>query len=168
MVPVTAAQLPHGAAFAHEPKWDGYRAAVLHLGQVQITSRRGTDLTEVFPDLVAAVVDQVPDNTLLDTELVVMRDGRLSFDALQHRMAGRTRQAARLASASPASLVIFDLMLDRGEDVRALSWTDRRHRLDSQAADWRPPLQITPYTTDRATAAEWMESLAPMGIEGIF
>ena len=112
---------------------------------MQITSRRGTDLTEVFPDLVTAVVDQVPDNTLLDAELVVMRDGRLSFDALQHRMAGRARQAARLASASPASLVIFDIMLDRGEDVRALSWTERRHRLESlAAAGWRPPLQITP------------------------
>ena len=77
------------------------RAAVFHVGQVQIASRRGTDLTEVFPELVAAVADQVPDGTLLDSELVVMRDGRLSFDALQHRMASRARQAAKLASASP-------------------------------------------------------------------
>ena len=100
MVPVTAAQLPTGDGFAHEPKWDGYRAAVVMVGQVQIVSRRGTDLTEVFPELAAAVTEQVPDATLLDAEVVVLREGRLSFDALQHRMAGRARQAARLAAAS--------------------------------------------------------------------
>ena len=167
MVPVTAAQLPNGSDFAHEPKWDGYRAAVLVLGEVQITSRRGTDLTEVFPDLTTAVADQVPDGTLLDTEIVVLRDGRLSFDALQHRMAGRAKQAARLAATEPASVVIFDVMLHQGEDVRKLDWGQRRHLLETLAAGWRPPLQITPYTTDRATAIEWMESLASMGIEGI-
>src|SRR6478609_6237245 len=167
MVPATAAQLPIGDTFAHEPKWDGYRAAVLLMGEVQIASRRGTDLTDVFPELAAAVAEQVPDGTLLDAEVVVLRDGRLSFDALQHRMAGRVKQAARLAAAEAASLVMFDVMLDQGEDVRPLSWAQRRHRLESLAAGWRPPLQITPYTTDHATATEWMESMAPMGIEGI-
>src|SRR6476619_7210164 len=82
-------------------------------------------------------------------------------------MAGRVKQAARLAAAEAASLVMFDVMLDQGEDVRPLSWAQRRHRLESLAAGWRPPLQITPYTTDHATATEWMESMAPMGIEGI-
>ena len=167
MVPVTSARLPTGDGFAHEPKWDGYRAAVVVVGEVQIMSRRGTDLTDVFPDLAAALAEQVLDGTLLDAEVVVLQDGRLSFDALQHRMAGRARQAARLAAAQPASLVIFDVLLDQGEDVRALAWEQRRHRLESLAADWQPPLQITPYTTDNATATEWMESLAPMGIEGI-
>lgn len=167
MVPVTATRLSAGGGFAHEPKWDGYRAAVMVSGEVQIMSRRGTDLTEIFPDLTAAVVAQVPDATLLDGEIVVFQDGRLSFDALQQRMAGRAKQAARLEATHPASLVIFDVMLDHGDDVRAFPWDQRRHRLEALAAGWRPPLQITPYTTDTATAAEWMESLAPMGIEGI-
>lgn len=167
MIPVTSARLPTGAGYAYEPKWDGYRAAVTVLGDVQIMSRRGTDLTEVFPDLATVLADQVPDGTLLDAEIVVLQDGRLSFDALQHRMAGRSKQAARLAAAQPASLVVFDVLLDRAEDVRALTWEQRRRRLESLAVGWRPPVQITPYTTDEATAAEWMESLAPMGIEGI-
>ena len=58
-------------------------------------------------------------------------------------------------------------MLDAGEDIRSLSWDQRRHRLEALSSDWRPPLQITPYTADRALAQEWMASLAPMGIEGI-
>lgn len=52
------------------------------------------------------------------------------------------------------------------EDVRALSWEQRRQRLEALAAAWRPPLQITPYTIDHATATDWMASLASMGIEG--
>src|SRR6476659_406176 len=96
MVPVTATRLPTGGGFAHEPKWDGYRAAVVVVGDVRIISRRGTDLTEIFPDLAAALAEHVADGTLLDAELVVLQDGRMSFDALQHRMAGRAKQAARL------------------------------------------------------------------------
>ena len=167
MVPTTVATLPLGDAWVYEPKWDGYRAAAMMVGEVQIVSRRGTDLTEVFPDLAAALRDAVPDGTLLDTEVVVYRDGRLSFDALQQRMSHGPHQAARLARSEPASLVVFDIMLDAGEDVRSLSWDQRRHRLDSIGSQWRPPLQITPYTADRAIAMDWMESLAPMGIEGI-
>ncbi len=167
MAPTTVAELPTERGWAFEPKWDGYRAAVMVVGEVQVVSRRGTDLTEVFPDLAAAVHVLVPDQTLVDAEVVVYRDGRLSFDALQHRMSHGAREAARLARANPASLVVFDVLLHDGGDVRSLSWDQRRRRLESLGSGWRPPLQITPYTTDRATAMEWMTSLASMGIEGI-
>ena len=58
-------------------------------------SRQGTDLTNVFPDLATSLAEQVPDGTLLDAEIVALQDGRLSFDALQHRMAGTAKQASR-------------------------------------------------------------------------
>jgi ATP-dependent DNA ligase len=121
MVPTTVATLPVDDAWVHEPKWDGYRAAVMKVGEVQLVSRRGTDLTAVFPDLAVALREAVPDGTLLDTEVVVYQDGRLSFDALQHRMSHGPHQAARLARSEPASLVAFDFMLDAGQDIRALS-----------------------------------------------
>jgi len=35
------------------------------------------------------------------------------------------------------------------------------------AQQWRPPLQASPFTEDRAEALEWMQALAPMGIEGV-
>ncbi len=159
LAPVSASRLPAGPGWAYEPKWDGYRAAVIHVGQVQIVSRRGTDLTEMFPDLAAAVAEQVPDGTMLDGELVVLRDGRLSFDALQQRMARGSRRATRLAQDELASLVVFDLLLDQGVDVRPLSWDDRRARLETIGAGWSPPVQLTPYTTDHATATDWLHSM---------
>src|SRR6476620_2182917 len=167
MAPSTVAALPTGEGWAYEPKWDGYRAAAMMIGEVQIVSRRGTDLTGVFPDVAGALRGSLPEGTLLDAEVVIYRDGRLSFDALQHRMSQGALQAARLARAEPASLVVFDLLLEAGVDVRSLSWDQRRSRLEVVGSQWRPPLQITPYTTDRAVAVEWMASLAPMGIEGI-
>ena len=88
MVPTTSAKLPAGDAWVYEPKRDGYRAAAMMAGETQIVSRRGTDLTEVFPDLATALRDAVPDGTLLDTEIVIYRDGRLNFDALQQRSSG--------------------------------------------------------------------------------
>jgi ATP-dependent DNA ligase len=131
MVPTTVATLPLSDAWVHEPKRDGYRAAAMKVSEAQILSRRGTDLTEVFPDLTAAVREAVPDGTLLDAEVLVYRDGRLSFDALQQRMSHGPHEAARLARGEPASLVVFDIMHDVGEDVRSLSWDQRRDRLDS-------------------------------------
>lgn len=168
IAPRLAAELPRGDGWSYEPKWDGYRARLtVTAGGVELLSRRDTDLTGLFPDVARPAAEQVPDGTVLDAELVVFVDGRLSFDALQQRMAAGPGRAARSARARPASLVIFDVLRHRDEDVTGLSWRERRMIIDDLAEGWRPPLQLTPYTTDRSEAIEWMAALAPMGIEGI-
>ena len=53
-----ASSLPGGAV--HELKWDGYRVAVVRdEAGARLWSWQGKDLTDRFPDLAAAVVDQV-------------------------------------------------------------------------------------------------------------
>jgi ATP-dependent DNA ligase len=99
-----------------------------------------------IPDLATAFRDPVPNGTLLNTGVVVYRDSRLSFDALQQRMSHGAHQAARLARAEQASLVVFDVMLDAGAVVRSPGWEQRRDRLDLIGTDWRPPLQRSPPT----------------------
>lgn len=85
-----------------EPKYDGYRAsAILQGAAVRLVSRRGTDLTPLFPELAAAVLDPVPEGTQLDADIVIYQDGQLSFDALQQRMAAGARRARALAGAAP-------------------------------------------------------------------
>lgn len=56
-----------------EPKWDGYRAMVARLddGRPFIRSRSGTSMTAGFPEISAAVVEQLPPGSLLDGELVI-------------------------------------------------------------------------------------------------
>ncbi|RCK68918.1 ATP-dependent DNA ligase [Desertihabitans brevis] len=166
--PQPAERLPTGPGWVFEPKYDGYRALVECRGGIgRLVSRRGTDLTRLFPELATAVVEQVPDGSQLDGEIVVLRDGRLSFDALQERMAAGPRRAAALARSSPATLVVFDVLVEQGSDRTGESWTTRRDRLEVLGAGWRPPVQATPCTDDRAEAAGWMAALAPMGIEGV-
>ena len=56
--------------------------------------------------------------TVVDGEVVVVRGDRLDFDALQNRLHPAASRTARLARETPATLVAFDLLADRGEDRR--------------------------------------------------
>jgi hypothetical protein len=84
--PVPAPELRPG--WAGEPKWDGFRAAVMvDEARVVLRSRRGTDMGPAFPEIVAGAV-QLPDASALDGELVVWdAAGRLAFEQLQDRLA---------------------------------------------------------------------------------
>src|SRR3954468_3975699 len=77
-----------------EPKYDGYRVLLRYDGRCVVQSRRGTDLSRSFPDLIAAAVEQIPDETILDREVVVGVDGRLHFAELQKRVASPARAAS--------------------------------------------------------------------------
>lgn len=159
-------ELPGGSRF--EPKWDGFRATVTRVGDAaRLWSRNGTDLTAAFADVVAAAVRQIPEGVVLDGELVAYVDGRLSFDALQRRLAAGRRTARARTTEYPASYVAFDLLATAGVDLRTQRWTVRRQRLETLAAAWRPPLQLTPVTDDLAEAELWFETLGTMGIEGL-
>lgn len=80
-----AGALPGGCVY--EPKWDGFRMAVLvGNGEVSLWSRQGKNLPRYFPDLVAAAAEQIPPGFALDGEAVIWSNERLDFDALQQRM----------------------------------------------------------------------------------
>jgi ATP-dependent DNA ligase len=103
--------LPGRGAFRRlsaEPKYDGYRVLLLRYdGRCVVQSRRGTDLSGSFPDIVAAAVEQVPEETIVDGEVVVGVDGRLDFAELQKRVASPAR-AALVARERPATFLAFD------------------------------------------------------------
>lgn len=132
-------------------------------------SRRGTVLSDVFPDIAGAADRDLPDvDLVLDGELVVWSDGRLAFDALQRRM-NRTRVAARrLARELPAHYVAFDV-LHLGRNLMPLPYTDRRAALEELFAEYAlgPPWTLCPATTDRALAERWIREWAPAGLEGL-
>jgi len=102
--------------FRFEPKMDGWRClAIRRAGdRVELQSRQHRPLTGYFPEIVAAVLAQLPPATVLDGELVVCRDGRLEFPALQHRI-HRARGAAE-----PCTFVAFDVLALAGRDLRGL------------------------------------------------
>src|SRR3954454_841921 len=62
----------HAGGLSFEPKWDGFRCIVFKDGdEVELTSRNTKPLTRYFPEVVAAMRDQLPDLCVLDGELFV-------------------------------------------------------------------------------------------------
>ncbi|MFF7535258.1 hypothetical protein ACFZB2_40290 [Streptomyces bobili] len=99
--PMLATPVPDPAlqpGWAGEPKWDGFRALLsVEAGRVTLRSRRGTEMADSFPEVVAGAA-QLPDATAMDGELVVWdAAGRLAFERLQNRLARRGAAAARAA-----------------------------------------------------------------------
>jgi ATP-dependent DNA ligase len=161
-----ASALPGGCLY--EPKWDGYRLVVVRTGgSTRVWSKQGRDLTDRFPDVVAAAVAQVPAGTVLNGEVVIWNGSRLDFGLLQQRMVTPAGRIAALAAAHPASYVAFDLLAAGGTDLRAWTLTRRRAALTDLAARWAPPLQLSPATTDPAEARTWFHDYRPAGVEGL-
>jgi ATP-dependent DNA ligase len=162
--PATA--LPGGCLY--EPKWDGYRLVVVRTGtSTRVWSKQGRDLTDRFPDVVAAAVAEVPTGTVLDGEVVVWNGSRLDFGLLQQRMATPRGRITALARAHPASYVAFDLLAVGGTDLRSWKLARRRAALEDLAARWAPPLQLSPMTTDPAEARRWFHDYRAAGVEGL-
>jgi ATP-dependent DNA ligase len=156
-----------------QPKFDGYRAIVFTPwpapGPLLVQSRRGSLIQSRFPDLVGAATD-LPDGLVLDGELVVWAEGRMSFEALQRRAVSGGRTAARLARGMPAHFIVFDLLLLDGQELLHVPYGERRAKLEQLFTDRRlsAPWTLCPETDDVATAREWLTSWTQVpGVEGL-
>lgn len=158
--------LPGGCMY--EPKWDGFRSVILAGADgVSLWSRQGRDLSKYFPDLLEAAAAQIPPGCVLDGEAVIWTDDKLDFDALQRRLVTSRAALPGLIQERPASFAAFDLLAVAGNDIRGLPLAERRELLEQLAADWEPPLNLSPVTGDRDEALKWFEELHHAGLEGL-
>jgi ATP-dependent DNA ligase len=161
--------LPPEGPFLFEPKWDGFRCIVFRggPGQVYLQSRDLRPLDRYFPELHAALAERLPDGCCVDGEIVVARAGGLDFDALQQRLHPAASRVAKLAVATPASFVAFDLLAQDRRSLLAATQAERRAALEALLAGAEPPLHLTPATRDRAVAAEWLREFEGAGLDGV-
>src|SRR5437764_8718319 len=95
-------ELPVGDDFVYEPKWDGFRCIVFRDGDdIELGSRNERPLTRYFPDVVDAVKESLPSRCVVDGEIVIARDGRLDFEALQLRLHPAESRVRKLAAETP-------------------------------------------------------------------
>jgi DNA ligase-1 len=122
-------------AWALEWKYDGIRAQVIRRdGQVWIWSRGEDEVTDTFPDVVAAFKD-FPAEGVFDGEILVRREGKIQpFQELQKRL-GRKKVSPAILKAQPAAFVAYDLLEEAREDLRALPLRERRGRLEKLVTD---------------------------------
>lgn len=163
-----AKALPTSGDWVFEPKWDGFRAVVHKYGdQIGIDSRSGTDLTRYFPELVAELAAALPARCVVDGEIVIETNGKLDFDALQLRLHPAQSRIDLLAGQNPASMVIFDLLALDGDVLLDRPLRERRALLHSRLGALRPPIWVTPSTTDPAAAQAWFTELEGAGLDGL-
>ena len=152
---------------SYEPKWDGFRCIVFRDGdEVELASRNGKPIGRYFPEVVDAVLAEAPPRCVLDGEIVIAREGRLDFEALQQRIHPADSRVRLLATQTPASLVVFDVLALGDEDLHAEPHETRRQRLLSLGLRG-PGVFTTPATQDVAVAARWFEEFEGAGLDGI-
>ena len=151
-------EVPSGNSWIHEYKYDGYRL-LLAVGEGVATAwtRNGKDWSDKFKALVKAAA-KLPAGCLMDGEAVAIDDkGRPSFQLLQ----------ATLKDQKGANLVFyaFDLLIDRGEDIRKLPNIERKARLAALLEGVAPPIIYGDHIVGRGEAM--FNAMCEQGGEGI-
>src|SRR5919202_5074706 len=82
--------IPTGEGMTYEPKWDGFRCIVFRDGdEVDLASRGGEMLTRYFPEVVEQAKAQLPERSVVDGELVVIRHDPDSIPKLDFELLGQ-------------------------------------------------------------------------------
>ena len=168
MLAKLAEQLPEGGDWLFEPKWDGFRALVFRGDDdVFIQSRDLRPFDRYFPELHAMFLDRLPAGCVLDGEIVMPSAQGLDFVGLQMRLHPAASRVAKLAKEFPASFVAFDALAVDGTNLMDAPQRERRAQLEKLLARATPPLYLTPMTTDRALAADWLDRFEGAGLDGV-
>jgi DNA ligase D-like protein (predicted ligase) len=114
-LPVT--KLPQGLEWSYEIKLDGFRlSAVKAKGETTLYSRRGNVLNRKF-HYIATALKTLPDNTVLDGELVALDEkGKTDFGLLQNFR----------SAESKIHYYVFDILILKGKDLSQLPLEQRR------------------------------------------
>ena len=118
--------VPTGSGWLHEYKYDGYRLLLATGdGGAKAFTRNGKDWSDIFEGLVAAAAAALPAGCLIDGEAVVLgADGKPDFGLMQ-----ATVKRGHGKAGPGQAYYAFDLLIDRGEDLRALPTLERKERL---------------------------------------
>ncbi len=153
--------LPTGPEWEYEPKWDGFRCLAFRSGsEVELQSKAGQPLTRYFPEIVTALLEAPAKKFVLDGELILPVNGRLSFDDLLQRIHPAASRVRLLSETRPAQYVIFDLLVDeKGDSLVAKPLDERRRALETFHAEYlshSPTVRISRRTRRAQVAERWM------------
>jgi ATP-dependent DNA ligase len=156
-------ELPQQGGWRYEPKWDGFRGVLENdNGELALWSRNGRPLLRYFPEL-REVGELLPPHSALDGEIVIARDGKLDFDAMQTRLHPAESRVRKLSGEIPATFVAFDLLLWKGKPVHEQPIEKRRAQLEKVANG----IALSPVSEDIAQGRDWLETLQAAGFDGV-
>lgn len=163
-------EVPTEPGWRFEPKWDGFRCLAFRAGgEVALRAKSGKPLDRFFPDVVEILKALPPDRFVVDGELVIPVDGTPSFEALQLRLHPAASRVRKLAAEQPASLVLFDCLMDaKGRSLVEAPLMERRTALEALAKRFGSGgrVQLSPSTDDRDQACAWLQELSAI-LDGV-
>ncbi len=99
-----------------ELKLDGFRLLYDNMDKTKLYTRHKTDVTYKFRELLDL---QLPKGTILDGELISMKDGKPCFETVMRRFQSK-------ATMIPVTYCVFDILYYNGEPVMHLPLIQRR------------------------------------------
>jgi len=180
--------LPRESGWLYEPKWDGFRCVAFRNGdKIELQSKAGQPLGRYFPELVAALSELAARKFVLDGEIVIHSGAGLDFDALLQRIHPAASRIQRLSLETPATYIVFDLLLDaKGKKLTDQPLSERKKALHefgkkylsqssatAQKSDAKKSkadalrVSLSPATPEFATAEKWMREGAAHGWDGV-
>ncbi len=151
-------RIPDGPQWEYEPKWDGFRCLAFRDGdQLYLQSKSAQPLARYFPEVVERLKHVKATHFVLDGELMVERNGELDFDVLLQRIHPAASRVKRLAQETPATYVVFDILVDdEGNDLTGIPLRQRRPLLERFARTYfTDDIRLSPASFERHVVDQW-------------
>jgi DNA ligase D-like protein (predicted ligase)/DNA ligase D-like protein (predicted 3'-phosphoesterase) len=146
-----------------EVKWDGFRALAYVNGGVSLRSRNNKELIDNFPEL--QELKQQQKSIVLDGEIVVLKDGKVDFQALLERGKANSATDIMLKTArSPAVYVVFDILEKGGRPLVNLPLLERKKILKA-AVKKGERVVLADYVEEKGEM--YYEAVLQKGLEGV-
>jgi bifunctional non-homologous end joining protein LigD len=108
-------------------------------GGARLRSRHGVDSARWFPEVGQALAALRMARTVVDGEICVLdAAGRSDLQ----RLHARALRPGHPPGTSPVVMCLRDVLVWRGEDVRALPWRERRRRLEGLSLQGQATLRL--------------------------
>jgi bifunctional non-homologous end joining protein LigD len=146
-----------------EVKWDGIRAISYIKEELSIRSRNQKELMDYFPEL--SELNDLAKDTVLDGEIIVMKDGKADFQTLiQRKQNDNPLEIRYLSGKFPATYIIFDILEKDGEELLDIPLMKRKRILKNSVKEGK---FVVLSLFVEGTGVEYYRAALEKGVEGI-
>jgi bifunctional non-homologous end joining protein LigD len=152
-----------GKDWIFEIKWDGYRAIAYVNAEVSLRSRNNKELIGNFPEL--QELTKLTRNVVLDGEIVVVKNGKADFQALQERgKAVKESEIQVQTLRQPAQFIVFDILEKNGKSLVNLPLLERKKILKESVTEGQHVV-LSDFMEEKGE--DYYKAALERGIEGV-
>ncbi len=147
----------------YEIKWDGYRAIAYVNEKISLRSRNNKELIDNFPEL--NEIKRLTKNVVLDGEIIVIKNGKADFQALQERgKAVKESEIQTLTTRQPSEYVVFDVLEKDGKSTVNLPLLERKKILKASVKEGEHVV-LSDFVEEKGE--DYYKAALARGVEGV-